>query len=470
MGSLFLRLLLLAGDLSVLALCLCLGALWAPGPTAEPLAGLFQGESLRALAFAAVLWAVLGWQERLFRLEVQDPWDTFFAALRALLRSALLLALPLFFLRLGLPPAALLAGLGLALPLLPLYRALLQALGLSRLARLRRALLVGSPEGLRLFFGLHKWRRTAEALGTFGVLLLPGKDRDAPPPEFPLPILGGLDDLPRLARERQVKQLLVCAPRLSRDELSGVLQSALGHVAQLYVLPDVAVLDIAEVEVGRVGGKAVLLFNQGLRSPFNAILKRGVDILGSLCGLVVLSPLLLGVFLAVKLTSSGPAIYRHRRFGVGRRYIFLNKFRTMVTNADEVLEQLLATDAAAREEWLDTCKLKNDPRITKVGRVLRKFSLDELPQIANVLMGDMSLVGPRPISEVEYDKYTVWQDNRMSVRPGLTGLWQVSGRADVDFDERIQLDMYYIRNWSIWLDFRIILKTLTVLVSKEGAY
>jgi len=469
-GSLFLRLLLLAGDLALLALCLCLGALVAPGPAAEPLGTLFQGGSLRALAFAAVLWAVLGWQERLFRLEVQDPWDTFFAALRALVRSALLLALPLFLLRLAILPAALLAGLGLALPLLPLYRALLQALGLSRLARLRRALLVGSPEGLRLFFGLHKWQRTAEALGTFGVLVLPGREGDPTPAEFPLPVLGGLDDLPRLARELQVSQLLVCAPRLSRDELSGVLQSALGHVAQLYVLPDVAVLDIAEVEVGRVGGKAVLLFNQGLRSPFNALLKRTVDIVGSACGLIVLSPLLLGVFLAVKFTSPGPAIYRHRRFGVGRRYIFLNKFRTMVTNADEVLEHLLATDEDARREWQDSCKLKNDPRITRVGRVLRKFSLDELPQIANVLMGDMSLVGPRPISEVEYDKYTVWQDNRMSVRPGLTGLWQVSGRADVDFDERIQLDMYYIRNWTIWLDFRIILKTLTVLVSKEGAY
>jgi lipopolysaccharide/colanic/teichoic acid biosynthesis glycosyltransferase len=135
-----------------------------------------------------------------------------------------------------------------------------------------------------------------------------------------------------------------------------------------------------------------------------------------------------------------------------------------------VLERLLATNEEARAEWAAQCKLRDDPRITRVGRVLRKFSLDELPQIFNVLIGDMSLVGPRPISEVEFDKYTVWQGNRMSVRPGLTGLWQVSGRGDLDFEDRIKLDMYYIRNWSIWLDFRIILKTLTVLVSKEGAY
>lgn len=472
MPAILLRLLLLACDLLLLFLALFLGVLLVQGGEGAAVAlGLFSGGSRRVLLFAGVLWAVLAWQESLFRLEVQDPWDTFFAALRALGRTALLLALPLFLLRLSLPPLGVLAGLALGLVLLPLCRALLQGLLIGRLARLRRTLLVGSPDGLHIFFSLSKWERTTGALGTLGVLLMPGKHGGPLKEEaFPLPVLGGLDDLTRVVKEQQVQQLLICAPRLSRDELSEVLQRAVGCVPQLYILPDIAVLDIAEVEIRRKGGQPVLIFNQGLRSPFSAALKRGVDIVGSACGLLVLSPLLLGVWLAVKLSSAGPGIYRHRRFGVGRKYIYLNKFRTMVTNSDEVLERLLATDPQAREEWAAQCKLKHDPRITKVGRVLRKFSLDELPQIANVLMGDMSLVGPRPISEVEYDKYTVWQDNRMSVRPGLTGLWQVSGRGDLDFEERIQLDMYYIRNWSIWLDFRIILKTLTVLVSKEGAY
>ncbi|MFA7330276.1 MAG: exopolysaccharide biosynthesis polyprenyl glycosylphosphotransferase [Candidatus Delongbacteria bacterium] len=473
MPALLARLLLLCADLLLLAGSLSLGALLVQGGDPGDLApGLFGGGTLRVFLFACVLWAVLAWQESLFRLEVQDPWDTFFAALRALGRSALLLALPLFLLRLEFPPGGMLAGLGLALLLLPLFRALVQGLLIGRLARLRRTLLVGSPAGLRLFFSLHRWERTANALGTLGVLLHSPRPDEAASDgaDFPLPVLGGLDDLARVVKAQQVQQLLICAPRLSRDDLSEILQRAVGCVPQLYILPDIAVLDIAEVEISRVGGQPVLLFNQGLRSAFSAALKRTVDIVGAAGGLLVLSPLLLGVWLAVKLSSPGPGIYRHRRFGVGRKYIYLNKFRTMVTNADEVLEHLLATDPQARAEWAAQCKLKNDPRITRVGRILRKFSLDELPQIANVLMGDMSLVGPRPISEVEYDKYTVWQDNRMSVRPGLTGLWQVSGRADLDFEERIQLDMYYIRNWSIWLDFRIILKTLTVLVSKEGAY
>ena len=463
------RLLLLASDLLLLAGSLLLGALLAsPGGAA----GLLAGPGLRAFLFETVLWMVLAWQEGLFRLELQDPWDAFFAALRALARCALLLALPVFLLRLELPREALLAGFALALALLPLSRALLQARLIGRLAALRRALIAGTPEGLRLFFAMPKWERTCAALGVQGVLELPPRPGAGPrePGGWPFPVLGGPRELERAVRESRARQLLVCALRLSRDELGEVLRHAVGRVPQLYILPDIAQLDIAEVEISRVGGQPVLLFNQGLRSPFNAALKRAVDVMGALGGLLVLSPLLLVVWLAVKLSSPGPAIYRHRRFGVGRRYIFLNKFRTMVTNADEVLERLLASDEQARAEWAAQCKLRDDPRITPVGRLLRKFSLDELPQIVNVLMGDMSLVGPRPISEVEYDKYTVWQDNRMSVRPGLTGLWQVSGRGDLDFEDRIKLDMYYIRNWSIWLDFRIILKTLTVLVSKEGAY
>lgn len=471
MHSTLIRLLLFAADLLLLAGSLLLGVLLSDATIA--LAGAFGGPASRVFLFEIVLWMVLAWQEGLFRLEVQDPWDVYFAALRALGRCALLLALPLFLLRLALPVEGLLAGLAISLLLVPLSRSLLQARLVGRLAALRRSLVAGTPEGLRLFFAMPKWRRTCAALGVQGVLELaprPGEARPADEAGWPFPVLGGPRELGRVVREYQVRQLLVCALRLSRDELSEVLRHAVGRVPQLYILPDIAVLDIAEVEISRVGGQPVLLFNQGLRSPFNAVLKRAVDIVGSCCGLAVLSPLFLAIWLGIKLTSPGPALYRHRRFGVGRRYIFLNKFRTMVTNADEVLERLLATDEQARAEWAAQCKLRDDPRITRVGRLLRKFSLDELPQIVNVLLGDMSLVGPRPISEVEYDKYTVWQDNRMSVRPGLTGLWQVSGRGDLDFEDRIKLDMYYIRNWSIWLDFRIILKTLTVLMSKEGAY
>ncbi len=470
MPALFARLLLLSADLLLLAGSLCLGALLVQGGDAGGLVpGLFGGGTLRVFLFACVLWMVLAWQESLFRLEARDPWDVYFAAMRAVARTALLLALPLFLFRFSLHPLGLLTGLGLSMLLLPPLRAVIQGSWIGRSARVRRAVLVGSREGLEEFFSLRHWERTSDALGTLGILLLDDPPVD-PHGRLPLPVLGGLEDLERVLESQCVFQLLICAPGLDTSDLGRVLQRAVGRVPQLYVLPDVALLDVAEVEISRVGGQPVLLFNQGLRSPFNGVLKRAVDILGSLAGLVALSPVLLGVYLAVKLSSPGPAIFRHTRIGKDRQPIHLMKFRTMVVDAKIVLEKLLAADPAARDEWDAYYKLKNDPRITKVGRLLRKFSLDELPQIFNVLVGDISLVGPRPLVEGEIEKFSVWQDNRNSVRPGLTGLWQVSGRNDVSYAERIQMDMYYIRNWSIWLDFRIILKTLTVLVSKEGAY
>lgn len=465
MSALLFRLALLVCDSLFLGLAFGLGmgaklAWWATGP--DVAAG-------RIFLFQLVLWAVLAWQEGLFRLVVQDAWGSYFAALRAMGRSALLMALPLFLFRFPLPPSDLMGSLVLAMILLPAARAFVQMAVISRLPALRQAVLVGTLEGLRQFFALPKWRRTCRALDVQGILVL-GEAAGQGMEAFPLPVLGNSNDLDRVARERKLRQVLVCAMGLDSGQLSHLLRRALGSVQQLYILPDIAALDIAEVEIGRVGGQPVLLFNQGLRSPFNAALKRTVDLLGSLLALLLLLPLLVLVALLVKATSPGPVIFSHRRIGKGRRDIHLYKFRTMVVDADRVLKDLLARDPEARAEWEANYKLRGDPRITPVGRFLRKVSLDELPQIMNVLKGDISLVGPRPVVDGEIEKYTVWQENRNSVRPGLTGLWQVSGRNDVDFEDRIKLDMYYIRNWSFWLDVRIVLKTLTVLVSKEGAY
>lgn len=466
MSALLFRLILLAFDSLLLGLAFRLGL----GDSFLEWSGVGPNASAgRIFLFQLVLWSVLAWQEGLFRLVVQDAWGSYFAALRAMGRAALLMALPLFLFRFPLPPAALLGSLLLAMILLPAFRAMAQWALIGRLPALRQAVVVGTPHGLRLFFALPKWQRTCRALDVQGILVLgPLSDEDRA--HFPLPLLGSSDSLADVARQRKLRQVLVCAMELDSGQLSHLLRSALGSVQQLYILPDIAALDIAEVEIGRVGGQPVLLFNQGLRSPFNAALKRAVDMLGSLVALVALSPILVLVALLVKVTSPGPIIFSHRRIGQGRRDIHLYKFRTMVVNADLVLKELLARDPAARAEWEANYKLRRDPRITPVGRFLRKVSLDELPQILNVLKGDISLVGPRPVVDGEIDKYTVWQENRNSVRPGLTGLWQVSGRNDVDFEDRIKLDMYYIRNWSFWLDVRIVLKTLTVLVSKEGAY
>jgi Undecaprenyl-phosphate galactose phosphotransferase WbaP len=198
--------------------------------------------------------------------------------------------------------------------------------------------------------------------------------------------------------------------------------------------------------------------------------KRLVDIVLSMTALVVLSPVLLLIWIAIKASSRGPAIYRHRR--IGRDGVFFDclKFRTMVQNADELLEDVLSGDAELRAEHANNHKLRADPRVTRIGKVLRKTSLDEFPQFWNVLRGDMSIVGPRPIVTEEVEKYGHWLPVILQLRPGITGLWQISGRNDTTYDERIALDRRYALSRNLVSDFSIMLKTPTVMIKRDGAY
>jgi exopolysaccharide biosynthesis polyprenyl glycosylphosphotransferase len=202
------------------------------------------------------------------------------------------------------------------------------------------------------------------------------------------------------------------------------------------------------------------------RSRGSRIAKRALDIFGSVVGLIVLSPLLLVIALAIKLTSRGPILFVHPRCGVGGRPFRFFKLRTMVANAEARKRDLKHLNEMSGPVF----KIRRDPRITSLGRVLRKLSLDELPQLWNVLRGDMSLVGPRPPTVDEVERYTRRQVQRLSVMPGLTGLWQVSGRNNIsDFDRWIDLDLEYARRWSMWLDLRILLKTVVVVALVRGA-
>jgi lipopolysaccharide/colanic/teichoic acid biosynthesis glycosyltransferase len=183
-------------------------------------------------------------------------------------------------------------------------------------------------------------------------------------------------------------------------------------------------------------------------------------------GLLLATPLLLLIALAIRLDSPGPILYRRRVMGVKGREFDAFKFRTMAINGDEILSQ----NPHLIEELSKNHKLKDDPRVTRLGRFLRRFSLDELPQLINVLKSDMALVGPRMISPEEMENYNHWGINLLTVRPGITGLWQVSGRSDISYQERINLDMYYIRNWSIWLDLQLLFRTIPVVLKGKGAY
>lgn len=194
-------------------------------------------------------------------------------------------------------------------------------------------------------------------------------------------------------------------------------------------------------------------------------LKRAIDIVVALSLLLILSPLLVLLAILAKLDLRGSVLYRWKVVGLGGRYFTSYKFRTMIANADALKEQL-----QARNEMMGPVfKIKDDPRITRVGRWMRRYSLDELPQLWSVFKGDMSLVGPRPPLQSEYEKFTEWQKRKLLVKPGITCLWQVSGRNEIrDFDEWVTLDLEYIANWSLWLDLKILLRTIPALISGRG--
>ncbi|ERI94311.1 putative undecaprenyl-phosphate galactose phosphotransferase [Clostridiales bacterium oral taxon 876 str. F0540] len=200
--------------------------------------------------------------------------------------------------------------------------------------------------------------------------------------------------------------------------------------------------------------------------PFYELSKRIFDIISSAVALVILSPVFIFLIVVIKLDSEGEAIFGHNRLGKNGKLIKIYKFRTMVKNAQEILNNL---PPQQKREFEENFKLENDPRITKLGKFLRETSLDELPQLFNILIGNMSVVGPRPIVEKEIEKYGEYGDKLLSVKPGLTGNWQANGRSNTTYEERVQLDMCYIDNRSFLFDIKIILKTVVSVLKKEGA-
>lgn len=201
------------------------------------------------------------------------------------------------------------------------------------------------------------------------------------------------------------------------------------------------------------------------------IVKRTIDIVGAIIGIIILLPVTLGIWIARKILKedSGPLFYEQLRYGKNGKMFRIYKFRSMCLHADEKLKKYLEENEEARKEFEETQKLKNDPRITKLGNILRKTSLDELPQMINILKGDMSFVGPRPVIDGEIEKYGENKEKFLSVRPGLTGYWQVNGRSNTTYSERINMELYYVDNYSLWLDIKIFFKTFISVFKKEGA-
>ncbi|MUU06498.1 MAG: undecaprenyl-phosphate galactose phosphotransferase WbaP [Phascolarctobacterium sp.] len=285
-------------------------------------------------------------------------------------------------------------------------------------------------------------------------------------------VLGGFADVENVIRHTGVKNVLIAAPGLEQSKLIELIYKVQPLVKNMGIIPNLVGVPMGGIEVESLFNEKLMLLRlkNNLARPVNRYIKVVFDFLMTLLGSIVIAPILLFISVWIYLDSPGPIIFSHIRIGKDGKEFPCYKFRSMCVDANIRLKKLLENDPCAKEEWDKNFKLKNDPRITKSGAFLRKTSLDELPQIFNVLKGEMSLVGPRPIIKAEMERYGDYINDYLMVKPGITGMWQVSGRNDIDYSERVLLDSWYVRNWNIWIDFVMLFKTFKVVIRKDGAY
>lgn len=293
--------------------------------------------------------------------------------------------------------------------------------------------------------------------------------------DFQLPencaYLGPLDAVSDHVHDNKVYWAFVPQSSLNGRSLRSLCEEFRFSFPNLVVINDQHVLpglwnETIEFENGVSG----LRLREELLLTYPRLMKRMFDAIASGIGIMLLSPIFVAIAAVVRCTSKGPVIYGHKRIGIGGMHFKAWKFRTMVMGADKILEKYLNDHPELRAEWQKTQKLKHDPRITWVGKFLRASSLDELPQLWNVLKGEMSLVGPRPIVDNEVEKYADVYASYLRVKPGITGLWQISGRNDTTYEQRVSFDEYYVSNWSLWMDLYILGRTLKTVLLREGAY
>lgn len=285
-----------------------------------------------------------------------------------------------------------------------------------------------------------------------------------------LQVCGGLETGRIFAKSRNIDYAMLAMPGVSPDRLTDVIEEHSESFKHILVIPNlfgVGLLWSAAKEMNGVLGLEVF---QKLLSRRAKMFKAVVDYAGGLLALVLSLPILFATAVAIKLESPGPILFRQARLGRDGRIIQLLKFRSMFIDAEQRLADLLSSDPALHEEYSKFHKLRNDPRVTKVGKLIRKLSVDELPQLLNVLRGEVSMVGPRAYMVTEQGKMLGKENSILRVTPGITGLWQVSGRNENTFEERIGLDLYYVRNWSPWMDVYLLTRTIWVVVFQRGAY
>jgi len=279
-------------------------------------------------------------------------------------------------------------------------------------------------------------------------------------------IVGTLKDVPSIIEKNVIDEVVIGLPRRFLPHIGGVIEVCEETGTEVTLVADFFDIAVAKLHTTMFYDIPLLTFSTTPSQQLQLHLKDCVDRLGSFILLLVTLPLFLVTSIAIKLTSPGPVFYKQTRTGLNGRQFTVCKFRSMRADSEQEVEGLKRYNEMSGPVF----KMKNDPRVTPIGRILRRTSIDELPQLINVLRGEMSLVGPRPPLPAEIDQYDRWQRRRLSVKPGMTCLWQIRGRNKVDFKEWMDLDLLYIDNWSLWLDIRILLKTLVVVIRGDGAY
>jgi exopolysaccharide biosynthesis polyprenyl glycosylphosphotransferase len=390
-------------------------------------------------------------------------WDALMRSAKVLLLMLLIFALGLFAFKIQFLSRkfmvcyALACWLALGLSLSLAYAALraLRAMGFNTMS----VLLVGEGEALRKlwlqFEGHQEWGyRVAGYLSTGG----------RAPAQGPRS-LGSLKRLAEVLRTKVVDEVILAAPLSRAQALEGVLQQAAAAGVNVRLLMDDS-LKAWQLQMDSLGSLSTLALSSGGGAPYWRLLKAAMDLVGGTLILILISPVLAAVSLAILVTMGRPVFFMQKRSGRNGRAFYLCKFRTMVQGARAEQEKLASKNQMSGPVF----KVADDPRVTPLGRFLRRYSLDELPQIWNVLRGEISLVGPRPLAMYEARKVPAWAWRRYSVKPGITCLWQVMGRNQIDFKDWMKLDLEYIDTWSLWLDLKILLRTLPAVLGSKGAY
>jgi exopolysaccharide biosynthesis polyprenyl glycosylphosphotransferase len=428
-------------------------------------AGLFT--AILMTAWVATL-LVIDEQESETSMRALRPLDEALLVARSLTTSfVFVLAASSLYSRHSLSRGALLLFYVLSLLLVGTWRLALKSV-LGRMRRMgynvTRLLVVGACDVGRIV------KRELDLHAEYGIRLVGFLDEAPPGPGAGVegaPCLGAPDRVGDVIEEHGITDVWIARPDIDRPALRMLIRECEDRHVNAALVPALADLSLVDGPVAHVGPLPLLSLTREPMKGAGELVKRAFDLVAAALGLVALAPVFAGILAAIRLDSRGPAIYAQERVGRHGRRFRMYKFRTMVEEADSLRPALEGRNDVAGGV---TFKMRDDPRVTRAGWWLRRFSLDELPQFYNVVAGDMSLVGPRPPLVGEVHRYSEWARRRLDTVPGMTGLWQVSGRSDVGFESMVELDLYYIEHWSFWLDLQLLIRTIPVVMGGRGAY